>query len=124
MLRKLPNPIYDIDSYSVEPALPTKLLQDGDILNTLQFPLEIMATPGHSPGSICLYDPTRKWLFTGDTVYEGALLDTIRGASRSDYRATMERLLQLEVETVFPGHGPEMSPDSLRSIAEQYLERT
>ncbi|WP_285320333.1 MBL fold metallo-hydrolase [Pseudarthrobacter sp. lyk4-40-TYG-27] len=116
--------MYDIDSYSVEPALPTKFLQDGDILNTLQFPLEIMATPGHSLGSICLYDPTRKWLLTGDTVYERALLDAIRGASRSDYRATMERLLQLEVQAVFRGHGPEMSPDSLRSIAEQYLERT
>ncbi len=121
MLRRVPHPGYDPTQYQVAPATPTRRLKDGDNINTLGTPLEVIATPGHSPGSICLYDRQRQWLFTGDTMYEGQLLDTIHGANQADYRHTMGLLLKLDVSAVFAGHGPQLGPASLKTIAENYL---
>ena len=60
--------------------------------------------PGHSPGSIGLWDAARGALFSGDAVYDGPLLDEIPGADIPAYVSTMERLLTLPVEVVHGGH--------------------
>lgn len=124
MLRRVPNPGYDPTQYGLVPATPTRRLKDGDEITTLGTPMEVLATPGHSPGSICLYDHQRRWLFTGDTIYQGQLLDTIHGADQADYRRTMNLLSRLEVSAVFPGHGPGLGPGSLKTIADNYLSRS
>lgn len=123
MLRKSPHPDYDPGQYEVSQAFPQRLLRDGDVIDTLGTPLEVIGTPGHSPGSICIYDPHRNWLFTGDTIYKGHLLDTITGADQDDYRHTMKRLLDLESDSVFAGHGPELSLAAMKDIASDYLAR-
>ncbi|WP_285320392.1 hypothetical protein, partial [Pseudarthrobacter sp. lyk4-40-TYG-27] len=61
---------------------------------------------------------------TGDTIYQGQLLDTIHGAEQADYRRTMNLLARLEVSAVFPGHGPGLGPGSLKTIADNYLSRS
>ncbi len=67
---------------------------------------EIFMTPGHSPGSLCLYWPERKVLFTGDVIFDG-------GIGRTDFldgdpealKRSIERMSRLETETLLPGHG-------------------
>ena len=57
--------------------------------------LRVLATPGHTPTSVSLYDEGRRQLFAGDFIYPGELYAFLPGASRSDYLATATRLLAI-----------------------------
>ncbi|MBN1152944.1 MAG: MBL fold metallo-hydrolase [Dehalococcoidia bacterium] len=90
---------------------PDVLVDDGDTVSNGTFQLEVMHTPGHTPGHICLYDPRKRRLFSGDTV----LFETIPHVGLnpqsgtdpiSDYMQSLEYLGQKSVSFVFPGHGP------------------
>ena len=68
--------------------------------------LRVLHTPGHSSGSICLYEPDHRLLFTGDTVMAGGVMGGIFGSGNiSDYIATLKRLGTLRVDAFYPGHG-------------------
>ena len=67
---------------------------------------EIFKTPGHSPGSLCLYWPERKVLFTGDVIFVGGIgrTDFLEGDPQS-LKRSIERMSLLETEILLPGHG-------------------
>ena len=68
--------------------------------------LHVLHTPGHSSGSICLYDPDRELLFTGDTIFAGGILGGIfPSGSLSDYTWTLRQLSALRIREFHPGHG-------------------
>ena len=72
--------------------------------------LEVIETPGHTEGSICLYLPAENKLFAGDTLFAGSIgrTDLPGGNYDSILRSLRERLLPLPDQTiVIPGHGPE-----------------
>jgi glyoxylase-like metal-dependent hydrolase (beta-lactamase superfamily II) len=79
------------------------------------------ALPGHSPGSIALFDPADGTLFSGDAVYEDALLDKIAGSDPAQYRTSLGRLRDLPVRVVRPGHGPSFGQRRLHAIIDRYL---
>jgi glyoxylase-like metal-dependent hydrolase (beta-lactamase superfamily II) len=85
------------------------LLNDGDIisLGTLEF--QVLATPGHTPGSICLLCKERGVLFTGDVlVKEGWGRTDFKYGNTGKMTLSLRRLLSLDPEIVFySGHGPE-----------------
>lgn len=88
---------------------PTGELVDGDALEVAGTPLRVLHTPGHTPGSVCLYAPELGTVFTGDTLFAGGPGAT--GRSFSDFPTIIssirDRLLTLPPETrVLPGHGP------------------
>jgi len=61
-------------SWEIPPVKPAKLLEDGDMIDLGGGrKLEVIYTPGHSPGSICLLDRKNRILFTGDTFFPGPL---------------------------------------------------
>ena len=68
--------------------------------------LRVLATPGHTPSSLSLYDENRRQLFAGDFIYPGELYVFLPGASRSAYLATTRRLLTtIDPETrIFAAH--------------------
>lgn len=71
---------------------------------------EVIHTPGHSPGSICLHVGGQRLLLTGDTLFAGGIgrTDLWGGSHDALMRSIRERLLPLDPETrVIPGHGPE-----------------
>ncbi|MFO7274879.1 MAG: MBL fold metallo-hydrolase [Bacillota bacterium] len=87
-----------------------RLLRDGDEVQAGSLRFQVIHTPGHSPGGICLYRPGH--LFTGDTLFAGSIGRT--DLAGGDYRTLIEsiktRLLPLPPETaVYPGHGPATS---------------
>jgi hydroxyacylglutathione hydrolase len=94
-------------SYPVPPP-PERLLQDGDILDVSDLNFQVLHTPGHTPGGICLLGDGV--VFSGDTLFHYGIGRTdLPGGS---YHRLMEsirtRLLVLPDETiVYPGHGPE-----------------
>lgn len=68
--------------------------------------LEIIPTPGHSPGSICIYWPYRKALFAGDVIFEQGVGRTdLPGGSGSQLKESIKRLSSLDIEFLLPGHG-------------------
>jgi len=70
--------------------------------------LEVLLTPGHSPGSICLYWPDNKILVTGDVVFLGSIGRTdFPGGSLSLLKKSIDKLSHLDVEYVVPGHSTE-----------------
>jgi len=80
-----------------------KLLKDGDIVEGFK----VILTPGHSRGSICLYNEKAKLLFSGDTLFFNDHGRTdLPGSSPKDMLSSLKKLLSLDPGTkVFPGHG-------------------
>lgn len=70
----LPTPkTFQPETFKPFQGTPTKLLQDGDMIDIGNRTIQIIHTPGHSPGHICLYDYETAFLFTGDLLYEGTI---------------------------------------------------
>jgi hydroxyacylglutathione hydrolase len=68
--------------------------------------LQILHTPGHSSGSICLYEADQQILFTGDTIFaNGTLGGIFPSGSISDYALTLRQLSMLRIKELYPGHG-------------------
>ena len=84
---------------------------------------EVLHLPGHSPGSIGLWEAASGTLFSGDAVYDGPLLDALHHSDRTAYARTMERLLSLPVQVVHAGHDPSFGRERLHEIARAYLKR-
>jgi glyoxylase-like metal-dependent hydrolase (beta-lactamase superfamily II) len=87
---------------------PDGELADGDVLAVAGADLQVLHTPGHSPGGCCLHDPAGAVLFSGDTLFNGGPGAT--GRSFSDFgtiiHSIRSRLLPLPADTVVhTGHG-------------------
>jgi len=82
------------------------LLEDGSLINFGEESLQVMLTPGHTPGSICLIG--EKLVFTGDTLFAGGIGRTdFPGGSIDDIRVSLQKLVHLpDYFLVYPGHGP------------------
>jgi hydroxyacylglutathione hydrolase len=77
-------------------------LKEGDEINGLR----VIHTPGHSPGSICLYDEKNRILFSGDTIFaEGIGRTDLPGGSEENLKSSIEKLRGLKIDKLLPGHG-------------------
>jgi glyoxylase-like metal-dependent hydrolase (beta-lactamase superfamily II) len=91
------------------PAVPVKDVRtfvDGDVLAFGGFAIEVVHTPGHTPGSVCFR--TDGWICSGDLVFAGAIgRSDFPNSSPSDMTRSLKRFLLLPDELeVLPGHGP------------------
>jgi glyoxylase-like metal-dependent hydrolase (beta-lactamase superfamily II) len=114
---------YDSSKYSVRGVVPTRLVTHGDVIDLGDRTFEVMHLPGHSPGSIGLWERTTRILFSGDAIYDGVLLDEIPGANIADYVRTMEALRELPVEAVHGGHEPSFGRARMFEIIDSYLRK-
>jgi glyoxylase-like metal-dependent hydrolase (beta-lactamase superfamily II) len=94
------------------PVSSEMALEDGRVFEFDEFDLQVVHTPGHSPGSICLFNQADGALFSGDTLFPELISNpTIERTGSSEYKslaahlASMERINSLGVKRVFPGHG-------------------
>ena len=93
-------------------------LKEGMVLDIGEWKLEVMETPGHSQGSVCLYERKEKVLFSGDTVFpDGNIGRTdMFGGSTEELVRSIQRLTELDVRTMYPGHMDITSQDVNRQI--------
>ena len=93
---------FGIDMDSI---MPDFFLKEGHLsLDGLE--MDIFHTPGHSPGSLTLYWPAQKALFTGDLVFKEGLGRTdLPGGDGTKLKESIKRLTDLDVEWLLPGHG-------------------
>ena len=118
-LDALPYEGFDPGGQLIEPATPTWLVEDGDVVDLGDRVFEVLHFPGHSPGSIGLWEAATGTLFSGDAIYDGPLLTNVI----EDYITTMERLRALPVTVVHGGHEPSFGRERMIEICDNYLKK-
>jgi glyoxylase-like metal-dependent hydrolase (beta-lactamase superfamily II) len=88
------------------PVKDVRTLADGDVLEFAGFRIEVLHTPGHTPGSVCFR--TDGWVLSGDLVFAGTIgRSDFPNSSPADMRGSLRRFLELpDALDVLPGHGP------------------
>ena len=107
-------------------AVPDHDLADGQVFAVAGIELHAVHTPGHSPGSTCLYAPHLRAVFTGDTLFQGGPGATGRSFSSFDTIVTSiaERLLGLPPETVVhTGHGDDTTIGSEAAHLQEWISQ-
>ena len=104
---------FDVSTYTMFQGTPTRVLQDGDIIDIGGRVIEVLHTPGHSPGHMCFWEEASGYLFTGDLVYKDMLFAYYPSTDPATYLASLEKIAALPAKQVFPAHhsldiGPEI----------------
>lgn len=114
----------------VVPALPDRVLDNGDIVSTGLCHFEVIWTPGHSMGHICLYERERKVLISGDhilpTITPNISLHTQSGLNPlGDYMHSLRKVESLAVDLVLPSHEQIFAdlPGRIKEIKTHHEER-
>lgn len=95
---------YDVSAYTVFQGTPTKVLKGGEIIDIGGRTIEVLHTPGHSPGHMCFWEQERGYLFTGDLVYRGTLYANYPSTDPAAYLASLEKIALLPAKRIFPAH--------------------
>jgi glyoxylase-like metal-dependent hydrolase (beta-lactamase superfamily II) len=117
----LPRAGFNLSQFACPAASATRLVREGDMIDLGDRVFEVMHLPGHSPGSIGLWEARSETLFAGDAIYDGPLLDEIPGSDITVYLDTMRRLERLPARVVHGGHDPSFDGGRLRQLAREYL---
>ena len=114
---------FDPDTWMIPPMEPTKLLHDGDIIDLGGRTLEVIYTPGHSPGSACILDRENRILFTGDHFFPGPLYAHAPDVDLNDYIASNKKLCERigEFAHLCSGHNdPWVKSEVLLRVSEAF----
>jgi len=123
LITAVPREGYGFADYRLLPARPSALIGEGDIVDIGDRHFEVLHLPGHSPGSIGLWEKATGILFSGDSVYDGPLIDELETSSIADYLRTIRRLRELPVTVVHAGHDPSFGRARLRELCDAYIRR-
>lgn len=88
-------------------AMPTQILHTGDTISLGNLDFSVLSTPGHTPGSICLYCKSEKLMLTGDTLFMGGRgRCDFKYGSESEMAASLRKILSMDGDILFlSGHG-------------------
>ena len=106
--------------FRVKPAPLTRLLDDGDVLDLGDRVFDVLHLPGHSPGSIALYERKTEILFSGDVIYDGALIDDLYHSDPAVLAESHARLRELPVSVVHAGHFNSFGKGRLIALLDEY----
>lgn len=121
LIAALPEPSFDPTAWRVPPCAATKTVDEGDVVDLGDRRLSVLHVPGHTPGSVALFEEATGALFAGDAIYDGLIIDTLPESDPTAYRGTMARLRDLDARIVHGGHRESFGPDKLEAIATAYL---
>lgn len=80
-------------------------LEDRNIIDLGNTKLKVIETPGHTSGCICLYEPNKNYIFSGDTLFKGAITNIYESGSISEYIDSLLILNTLRIKSFYPSHG-------------------
>ena len=95
---------YNVDAYEFFQGRPTEVLAGGEEIDLGGRRIQVLHTPGHSPGHMCFWEPARGYLFTGDLVYKDTLFAYYPSTDPAAYLLSLEKVAVLPVRRVFPAH--------------------
>lgn len=114
------HPDFDPATFRITPAPLTGYLDEGDVLDLGDCAFQVLHTPGHSPGSISLWDAKARTVFSGDALYDGDLLDNLYHSDPATLRRTLARLQGLGAEVFHGGHYPSFGKARMTELVEAY----
>jgi glyoxylase-like metal-dependent hydrolase (beta-lactamase superfamily II) len=117
-LKGLPHDGFDPSVWTTPPVTATSFLSEGDVVDLGDRAFTVLHTPGHTAGSICLWDQHRGVLFSGDAIYVDARLGWEDPVA---FAASLERLRDLDVRVVHSGHGRSFDGAELREAVDATL---
>ncbi len=123
MFEALPYGGFELSDYKIEPAPPTRLLEEGDVIDLGDRRFEVLHLPGYTPGSIGLWENGTGILFSGDTIadYADGLIDDTYRSNAEDFSCTMRRLREVPVRIVHAGHFPSFGRERMVEIIDGYF---
>lgn len=95
---------FDINAYRFFQGTPAKVLHGGETIDIGGRCIEVLYTPGHSPGHMCFWEQEQSYLFTGDLVYKDTLFAYYPSTDPEAYLRSLEKVAALPVKRVFPAH--------------------
>lgn len=95
---------FDIGAYTVFCGNPTVVLEGGEIIDIGGRKIEVVHTPGHSPGHLCFWEKERGYLFSGDLIYKGTLFANYLSTDPIAYLDSLEKVAALPLKRLFPAH--------------------
>lgn len=113
---------FDVDTWCGKPAPLTRHVDEGDVIDLGDRVFKVIHFPGHSPGSIALWEETTGIMFTGDTLYDGVLYDQLYHSVPALFRESLQRLREFPVSTVHAGHDASFGRDRMRIIIDEYRD--
>lgn len=97
-------PPFSIDGYRIYCGGPTRVLHDGECMDLGGRKLQVLHTPGHSPGHCCFYEPERQYLYAGDLIYKGCLDAFYPTTDPQLFLQSVRRIQTYPVKRILPGH--------------------
>jgi len=123
LITALPREGYELASYAVTPVTPTRVVDEGDVIDLGDRTLTVLHLPGHTPGEIGLWEEATRTLFAGDCACEsGILLDELPESDIVDYVLSMERLREVPARIVHGGHDDSFGRERLLELIDGYVE--
>ncbi len=95
---------FDIASYIIFQGVPQRILRDGDRLDLGNRKIQVVHTPGHSPGHCCFYEPGRNYMFSGDLIYKGCLYAFYPTTDPQLFYNSVKRMRKYMISKILPGH--------------------
>jgi glyoxylase-like metal-dependent hydrolase (beta-lactamase superfamily II) len=122
LISALPYEGFDLTGFRTPAATITRWLADGDVLDLGDRSFDVIHAPGHSPGSICLWEARSGTLVSGDVLVDGEpLLDELPRSSPADFATSLRRLADYSMRSIYAGHGPEFGRARALDIISGYL---
>ena len=115
-------PGFDPETYRVRAAPLTGTIDEGDVIDLGNRAFQVLHLPGHSPGSIGLWEPATRTLFSGDAIYDGEFLDSLFHSEPEVLKQSLERIRALEPETVHGGHFKSFGRARLGELIDLYMQ--
>lgn len=102
-----------------------KVYSDTEIIECSPWRFEVLHTPGHSPGSVCFFESSQGWLFTGDTLYPGPLYAFENESSIPSYTSSIRYITKYidMIRCIYPGHNAIVSESTLVHDASVLFDR-
>ena len=111
------------ENHRVFSGEPGRVLRDGDIIDLGGRQVQVLHTPGHSPGHCCYYEAARGRLYAGDLLYRGCLDAFYPTTSPEDFLSSLERIAALPLREILPGHHALNCPPDLAVRARDGFRR-
>ncbi len=111
---------FDRGRFGARPSTPTRLVEEADLIELGDRVFEVLHLPGHTAGSIGLWEEATGVLFSGDTVY---VVDALEVSDKEAFAGSLRRLRELPVEVVHAGHNASFGRPELHRLIDSELAR-
>ena len=121
VIKTPPNPAFVASSWSYPSAPLTLEISEGDVIDLGDRVLQTLHLPGHSQGSVGLWEAKSGLLFTGDVLYDGTLYDHLYHSVPDTLCESLRRLREIPVNTVRAGHYQSFNRARMHTVIDEYL---